>query len=96
MPDPKPLDLSRLRAIGWSTWDPIGLREPGADWCDQPFTDEYDSYLIEAASGLGDGWSVEKARDYLLSIASDHMGLPQVSRDTAEATAKAIADYLQE
>ncbi|QOF73109.1 hypothetical protein IG197_08670 [Aminobacter sp. SR38] len=63
MPDPKPLDLSRLRAIGWSTWDPIGLREPGADWCDQPFTDEYDSYLIEAASGLGDGWSVEKARD---------------------------------
>ncbi|MBE1202713.1 hypothetical protein [Aminobacter carboxidus] len=96
MPDWKALALSRLRDIGWSAWDPIGLLTLGADWRNEPFADEYDSYLIEAASGLRDGWPVKKATDYLLLIASDHMGLSQVSRPAAEATAKAIADYLRE
>lgn len=98
MPDAKSLDLSRLREIAWSTWDPIGLLAPGADWRNEPFADEYDSYLIEAASGLRNGWPAEKVTDYLLSIASDrdHMGLSDVSASAAEATAKAIANYLRE
>lgn len=50
-----PLQLSRLRAIGWSNWDPIGLLEPGASWANESFADEYDSYLLEGASGLQDG-----------------------------------------
>lgn len=95
MPDPKTLNLSRLRDIGWSSWDPIGLLALGADWRNEPFADEYDSYLIEAASGLRNGWPVEKVTDYLLSIASDHMGLSDVSRPAAEATAKAVAEYLR-
>ncbi|MDR7224522.1 hypothetical protein [Aminobacter aminovorans] len=95
MPDPKTLNLSRLRDIGWSSWDPIGLLAPGADWRNEPFADEYDSYLIEAASGLRNGWPVEKVTDYLLSLASDHMGLSEVSRPAAEATAKAVAEYLR-
>ncbi|GAA2853476.1 hypothetical protein GCM10010836_56070 [Aminobacter aminovorans] len=33
--------------------------------------------------------------DYLLSSASDHMGLSQVSRVAADATAKAVANYLR-
>lgn len=96
MPDQKPLELSKLREIGWSAWDPIGLLVPGADWRNEPFADEYDSYLIEAASGLRNGWPVDKAVGYLLSIARDHMGLTEVFRPAAEATAKAIADYLRE
>jgi len=96
MPDPKPLDLSRLRDIGWSAWDPVCLLAPGADWRNEPFADEYDSYLIEAASGLRNGWPLERSVDYLLSIASNHMELLQVSRGDAEATAKAILDYLNE
>ncbi|CAN7691427.1 hypothetical protein [Aminobacter sp. LjRoot7] len=96
MPDAKSLDLSRLREIAWSTWDPIGLLAPGADWRNEPFADEYDSYLIEAASGRRNGWPVEKVTDYLLSLASDHMGQSEVSASAAEATAKAIANYLRE
>jgi hypothetical protein len=44
------IQLSRLRAIGWSTWDPIGIRDPceNEDGC----VDEYDSYLLHVVSTL--------------------------------------------
>ena len=56
-PPPK-LKLSRLRDIGWSIWDPIGLMGSEQNWDDEdcrPFADEYDSYLIQAAGQLRRG-----------------------------------------
>lgn len=91
-----PLQLSRLRAIGWSNWDPIGLLGPGASWANEPFADEYDSYLLEAASGLRNGWSAEQATDFLVSVAEEHMGRTTASRAAADATIKAIESYLQQ
>ena len=32
--------LSRLRDIGWSTWDPIGLLENNQSWEDVGYADE--------------------------------------------------------
>ena len=46
------LRLSRLRDIGWSLWDPIGLNDFGDDWESVTFADEYDSYLIKVAGML--------------------------------------------
>ena len=62
--------LSRLREIGWTRWDPIGLC--GTDG--QP-DDEYDSYLLQAAGRLWNGVSQEEVADYLANIETDHMGL---------------------
>ncbi len=90
-----PTNIARLRDIGWREWDPIGLLPKGAAWESYPeFADEYDRYLLEAASGLGRGWSVSEATDYLMWIASEHMGLgpprDASARMAAEATAEAI------
>ena len=96
-----PLKLSRLRDIGWKEWDPIGLLPEGDTWDSHPeLADEYDRYLLHAASRLRRYWSVSDAADYLMWIASEHMGLvppPNSSaRINAEATAKAIKEYVDE
>jgi len=96
-----PLKLSRLRDIGWREWDPIGLLPAGTAWESYPeFADEYDRYLLEAASRLRRDWAVSDAVDYLISIASEHMGLgppPDSSASKrAEATATAIKAYVDE
>ena len=44
--------LSRLRDIGWTTWDPIGLLGQDQLWEDISYADEYDSYLLRAAGML--------------------------------------------
>ena len=44
--------LNRLRDIGWTLWDPIGLLPPEGEWDDcanRSFAGEYDQYLIAAA-----------------------------------------------
>ena len=43
-------DIKRLREIGWKDWDPIGLGPP-----EEPFDDEYDSYLLRAAGAFWNG-----------------------------------------
>jgi hypothetical protein len=96
-----PLKLSRLRDIGWREWDPIGLLPQGDAWESYPeFADEYDRYLLEAASRLRRDWSISDAADYFMLIASERMGLgpPRNSspRNRAEATAKAIKAYVDE
>jgi hypothetical protein len=90
------LQLSRLRDIGWSLWDPIRLLAAGEAWDNQPFANEYDHYLLEAAGRLRCGWSIEDATDYLMRIERDHMGLGTnaSSRSRAETTAKAIRAFL--
>jgi hypothetical protein len=96
-----PLKLSRLRDIGWTEWEPIGLLPVGDAWESYPeFADEYDRYLLEAASRLLRDWSVSDATDYLMLIASEHMGLgppcDSSARNRAEAPANAIKAYVDE
>ena len=60
------LRLSRLRDIGWDLWDPIGLLAPDAKWDDEAnisFADEYDSYLVSAASQLRRGASHQQVAE---------------------------------
>ncbi len=69
------LRLSRLRDIGWTLWDPLGLLEEGDAWEKKAFTDEYDGYLIQAAGQLRRGVPDQVVADYLCKIETDHMGL---------------------
>lgn len=71
MPKGPDIALSRLREIGWSKWDPIGVGGPEHGWP----ADEYDAYLLQVAGRLWHGGSVEEAADYLVRIVTDHMGL---------------------
>lgn len=91
--------LSRLRDIGWSLWDPIGLLgfdgQAGGRWSDEEnlhFADEYDSYLIDAALQLSHGKPRDEVVGFLVKIEADHMGLGhhQSARQRAEAVVDAI------
>jgi hypothetical protein len=92
------IKLSRLREIGWSHWDPIGLSQMGDDhWKDGgPCADEYDSYLLGVVSRLRRGEPASQAVSYLEEIEIDHMGGGRnaTTRSRADATVAAIADYL--
>lgn len=89
------IQLSRLRDIGWSLWDPIGLRDVEG-WKDGSGADEYDRYLIRVVSILRNGGTEEECRDYLLHIEAEHMGmgLRGDSRRRADETVAAIAEYM--
>lgn len=93
------LKLSRLREIGWSHWDPIGLREISeGDWRgDGACADEYDSYLLQAAGMLRGGEPSSKVVAYLEETETGHIGmtLNKTTRSRAEATVTAISDYLE-
>ena len=102
-PQPR-VKLSRLRDIGWALWDPICLLDSSehtsGKWYDEAnkaFADEYDSYLISAATQLRSGASQEAVVEYLFQIETQHMEL-DARRDTrtrAEAVVNAIlADEL--
>ncbi len=94
-PPPK-IKLSRLRDIGWSIWDPIGLLGPDQKWDDEdclPFADEYDSYLIQVAGQLRRGVAEETIASYLVQIEADHMGLG--NRRGALARAKEVVAAIQ-
>ena len=69
------IDIDRLREIGWSLWDPIGLNETMGVWKGQPFEDEYDSYLVRAAEMLRNNRTAGEVVDYLFFIETEHMGL---------------------
>ena len=83
--------LSRLRDIGWTEWNPIGLDRA------ETVDDEYDSYLTQAAGRLWNGETEEAVAAYLTDIEANHMGLvPGIGLDPrAAATAKAIHDYVR-
>jgi hypothetical protein len=91
MTDHPAIELNRLREIGWTAWDPIGLADT-----DCP-RDEYDAYLLQAVSRLRQGQPVDAVSSYLEDIASQHMGLgPSTprSRAASDRTAKLIREYL--
>ncbi|NSY39588.1 hypothetical protein [Leisingera sp. ANG59] len=76
-PPPK-IKLSRLRDIGWSKWDPVGLLADDQSWDDEdclPFAGEYDGYLLHAAGQLRRGEPEESVARYLVDIEANHMGL---------------------
>lgn len=91
------IELSRLREIGWTLWDPIGLKyllEEGND----SVADEYDSYLLQAAGRLWNGASVEEVTNYLVTVELDHMGLSDAPgvRPKARETVNALSEYVSE
>ena len=96
-PHPR-IKLSKLRDIGWSLWDPIGLLDPEGRpgrWDDEAnlsFADEYDGYLISAASQLRRGTSPDEVVAFLVEIETEHMGMgdKQSARSRAEAVVDAI------
>jgi hypothetical protein len=91
MEGPTNIDLNQLRQIGWDIWNPIGLDD---EWrADAP--DEYDTYLWHVASMALRGISQDEAAAYLIGIASDHMGLSAADPVAAQATASAIAAYVE-
>ncbi|TCR83663.1 hypothetical protein [Rhizobium sp. BK376] len=78
LPTPPKLKLSRLRDIGWSLWDPIGLLGPNRRWDEdeaQGFANEYDTYLVEAAGLLRRGISDQDVVELLVGAEMAHMGL---------------------
>lgn len=84
--------LSRLREIGWSKWDPIGLGG-SEDWP----ADEYDGYLVEAAGQLWRGASEEEVATYLVEIETAHMGISAVANTHSRAlnVVKSIREYVE-
>jgi hypothetical protein len=87
------LKIDELRTIGWSEWDPIGLR--GADW--KPPTGaegEYDSYLLHVVKLLDEGVSRQAATKYLEGIAKDYMGLGYADEAAAARTVDAVERLL--
>ncbi|WP_299769208.1 hypothetical protein [uncultured Tateyamaria sp.] len=93
-PAPK-VKLSRLRDIGWSKWDPIGLLGADQKWEDKdriPFADEYDRYLLQAASQLRRGISDQIVVSYLVDIEANYMrlGASRGALNRAQAVVEAI------
>jgi hypothetical protein len=87
------IELARLREIGWSKWDPIGLREAIPHW-QSPCPDEYDRYLRKAAGMLWAGESETKVADYLTRSAVADIGVSP-NRAAATATAAALGRYIE-
>ena len=85
--------LSRLREIGWTKWDPIGLG--GTD--SRP-EDEYDSYLLQAAGRLWNGASRDEVANYFVSIESEYMGLGEATgvHQRAKEVSDALSRYVAE
>lgn len=93
------VDIHRLRVIGWSQWDPIGLLGVTGSWRGQPYEDEYDSYLYKAAQMLKNNSSVEEVADYLFVIQSQAMQIGPKKIDGTIRTeligvAQAISDVV--
>jgi hypothetical protein len=88
-----------LRDIGWELWDPIGLlrssgQSPGKwdDAANRPFANEYDGYLISAASRLRTGTPREEVVEFLVRIEGDHMALGE--RASTRSRAEAVVDAI--
>lgn len=87
------IQLSQLREIGWSLWDPIGLRRADGSLVGD-CADEYDRYLLHVVSMLCRGGSRDEAAAYLYQIAADHMCVPFPQKTDAAATSESVAAYL--
>ena len=86
-------ELSRLRKLGWSQWDPIGLR--GLEGTPD---DEYDVYLLQAVRRLWQGESERAVTDYLVEVETRNMGLPNApgARQRAASCVRALGEYVSQ
>lgn len=100
-----PLALSRLRDIGWTLWDPVGLLPMGGSWQRHPAADEYDPYLLAVAAMLRDGAPEEDGVAFLMEAELVGMGYGEATltgpraeraRSAARRTVAAILAYLDE
>lgn len=91
------IQLSQLRQIGWSEWDPIGLQEIDPNWRANGGEDEYDSYLLHVAGLIRNGRSEAEAVEYLVGMETKHMEMEQgaTTHSRAIATVRAIRSYLE-
>jgi hypothetical protein len=86
-------NASRLREIGWSLWDPIGLNyrdgRPGS---------EYDAYLFQAAGKLWIGATEQEVSEYLVGVEFDvlRLGHRAGAQERARRTILALAEYAAE
>lgn len=93
------INLSRLREIGWSEWDPIELMRTRDTWIGQPFENEYDHYLVHVADRILEGVDDTTLVAYLAGIERDDIrdgGVAACSNHRATATVIAIRKYLDE
>jgi hypothetical protein len=92
-----PVKLSLLRDIGWSAWDPIGLKGIEGGWEGSAAADEYDTYLLHVTRSLQRGEPDNVLVDYLVVIETGHMGLSPTptARARAEATVAAVREYVE-
>ena len=60
-----PVDLDRLREIGWEYWDPLDIKHHLNSDLVQPPLDEYDDYLILVVLKLIKGQPRERIAEYL-------------------------------
>ena len=90
-----PVQLSRLRDIGFAAWDPIGVIDYGQPWKDHPAADEYDGYLLDTVGRLRRGGGEVDAIDYLLWVEREHIGVQRPdAKERASATVRSIQAYL--
>ena len=85
-----------LRDIGWSEWDPLGLKGSEGGWRFSDAANEYDRYMLHVLDGLQHGEPEAAMIEYLIGIEVDHMGL-NLGPDTrarAKATVAAISERL--
>ena len=86
------VDFDRLREIGWSLWDPLGLLGVTGGWRGEPYEDEYDRYLYNAAQMLKNSCSVDDVSDYLFLIQSQYMKMgPKETNSTIRAKLISVA-----
>jgi hypothetical protein len=85
--------LDQLREIGWEKWDPIGVGGPAEGWP----ADEYDTYLLHAATLLWSARPVDEVARYLVEIETKHMELSAAPgiEERAREVATAIRDYVE-
>lgn len=91
---PPKIRLSRLRDIGWSLWDPIGLIEADQSWQDEacrPFENEYDTYLMQAARRLRKGVAEPEVAHDLARIEVEHIGLASPFEKALARAEKVVA-----
>lgn len=77
------INIERLREIGWSLWDPIGLDGNTGIWREESFADEYDTYLLKAAGMLRNQCDLVEVVNYLFVIETEHMGLGKVNDEAS-------------
>ena len=84
------MDLDRLRRIGWTHWNPIGLAGPPATPAD-----EYDAYLSRTFGMLTAGQSEADVIAYLVGCAEVDMGVRPADHVAARTTVAALADLIE-